>query len=161
MYSLMYYSSWRLFLFLKSTQYKKLAPNALQFTYWNLLKHMKKRNKNHQNDICIGEKLKTKGLMFFVSFFHVICKISNFNMWTAKHLAQASCTELTLHGVHWVIFEQKILPQIEMLKFDFLYLIRMLKMILNWSNTTLFTPWLCIYSFVLLAWKLQSPVYIK
>ena len=29
-------------------------------------------------------------------FFHVICKISNFNMWTAKHLVQASCTELTL-----------------------------------------------------------------
>ena len=29
-------------------------------------------------------------------FFHVICKISNFNMWTAKHLAQASCTGLTL-----------------------------------------------------------------
>jgi hypothetical protein len=27
-----------------------------------------------------GEKLKTMGLMFFVSFFHVICKISNFNM---------------------------------------------------------------------------------
>ena len=34
--------------------------------------------------------------MFFVSFFHVICKISNFNVLTAKHLAQASCTELTL-----------------------------------------------------------------
>ena len=30
------------------------------------------------------------------SFFHVICKISNFNMWTAKHLVQAFCTELTL-----------------------------------------------------------------
>ena len=29
-------------------------------------------------------------------FFHVVCKISNFDMWTAKHLAQASCTELTL-----------------------------------------------------------------
>jgi hypothetical protein len=29
-------------------------------------------------------------------FFHVVCKISNFNKWTAKHLAQASCTELTL-----------------------------------------------------------------
>ena len=33
-------------------------------------------------------------MLFFVS--HVVCKISNFNMWTAKHLAQASCTELTL-----------------------------------------------------------------
>ena len=29
-------------------------------------------------------------------FFHAICKISNFNMRTAKHLAQASCAELTL-----------------------------------------------------------------
>ena len=34
-------------------------------------------------------------------FFHVICKISNFNMWTAKHLAQASCTELTLPVFAW------------------------------------------------------------
>ena len=36
-------------------------------------------------------------LMFFVLLFHVVCKISNLNMWTAKHLVQASCTELTLH----------------------------------------------------------------
>ena len=35
-------------------------------------------------------------LMFFVLFFHVVCKISHFNKWTAKHLVQASCTELTL-----------------------------------------------------------------
>ena len=34
--------------------------------------------------------------MYFVSFFHVVFKISNFNMQTAKHLAQASCAELTL-----------------------------------------------------------------
>ena len=33
---------------------------------------------------------------FLSHLFHVICKISNFNMWTAKHLMQASCTELTL-----------------------------------------------------------------
>ena len=32
-------------------------------------------------------------LMFFVLFFHVVCEISNLNRWTAKHLAQASCTE--------------------------------------------------------------------
>jgi hypothetical protein len=50
---------------------------------------MKKQNKKHQNAKPIGEKLKSKGLMFFTSFFHVICKIS-------KHLAQASCTELIL-----------------------------------------------------------------
>ena len=35
-------------------------------------------------------------LMLFVLFFHVVCKISNFNMWTTKHLVQVSCTELTL-----------------------------------------------------------------
>ena len=35
-------------------------------------------------------------LMFLVLFFHVACKISNFNKRTAKHLAQASCTEFTL-----------------------------------------------------------------
>ena len=63
---------------------------------WNLANHMKKQNKKHQNAKSIGEKLKTKGLMLFVSFFHVICKISNSNMWTARHLVQASCTELTL-----------------------------------------------------------------
>ena len=38
------------------------------------------RLKKDQNAIFIGEKLKTKSLMFFVSFFNVICKISNFNM---------------------------------------------------------------------------------
>ena len=30
---------------------------------------MKKQNKKRQNAKSIGEKLKTKGLMFFVSFF--------------------------------------------------------------------------------------------
>ena len=66
---------------LKSTQYKKLAPNALRFTFEVLQNHMKKQSKKHQNAKFIGEKLKTKRLMFFVLFFfHVICKISNFNM---------------------------------------------------------------------------------
>ena len=32
-------------------------------------------------------------------FLHVICKILNFNMWTAEHLAQASCSELTFKWV--------------------------------------------------------------
>ena len=30
----------------------------------------------------------------------MIYKISNFNMWTAKHFAKASCTELTLIRKH-------------------------------------------------------------
>ena len=38
---------------------------------------------------------KSSILMFFC-FVNVVCKISNFNMWTAKRLMQASCTEFTL-----------------------------------------------------------------
>ena len=63
---------------------------------WNLANQMKKQKKKHQNAKSIGEKLKTKVWCSLFHFFHVICKISNSNMWTAKHLAQASCTELTL-----------------------------------------------------------------
>ena len=33
---------------------------------------------------------------------YMICKISNFIMWTAKHFGQASCTELTLWYLHLV-----------------------------------------------------------
>ena len=44
-------------------------------------------------------KSETKSLMFHYSF--MICKISKFNMWTAKHLVQASCTELTLQPQTW------------------------------------------------------------
>ena len=68
---------------------------------WNLANHRKKK---------WNEELQTLNFQFFINkssilicfvlFFHVICKISSFNMWTAKHLGQASCTELTLkkHG---------------------------------------------------------------
>ena len=63
---------------------------------WNLASHMKKQNKKHKSARFIDEKLKTVWCSLFY-FFYVISKISNFNMWTAKHLAQASCTELTLH----------------------------------------------------------------
>ena len=38
---------------------------------WNLANHMKKQNKKHQNARYIGEELKTKSLMFFVSFFFI------------------------------------------------------------------------------------------
>ena len=47
---------------------------------WNLANHMKEQNKKHQNVRFIDEKLKIKSLMFFISFFHVICKILNFDM---------------------------------------------------------------------------------
>ena len=60
--------------FLKSTQYKKPAPNALRFLYQNLIscKTQERQNKNYQNPKSIGEKLKSKGLMLFVSFFLVL-----------------------------------------------------------------------------------------
>ena len=35
----------------------------------------------------------------FFHFHHVICKILNFDVWTRKHLAQASCTELTSYKI--------------------------------------------------------------
>ena len=73
---------------------------AVHLSRFEILKTTwKNKNKIHQNT-SIGEKLKTKSLIFFVSFFfiffHVISKVSNFDMWTEKYLAQASCTELTL-----------------------------------------------------------------
>ena len=34
---------------------------------------------------------KSSIFMFFVLFFHVVCKISNFDMWTTKHLVQVFC----------------------------------------------------------------------
>ena len=60
-------------------------------------------------DLLSSEKLKSKGLISLFHFFHVICKISNFNMWTAKHLAQASCTELTLLNPRHFTFKQFLL----------------------------------------------------
>ena len=68
---------------------------AVHLSKFEIVQTTWKKNKKHQSAKSIGEKLKTKCLMFIVSF-SVICKISNSNMWTAKHLAQASCTELTL-----------------------------------------------------------------
>ena len=83
------------YLLSKSTQYKKLLPNALRLTYWNL-KPCKSHEKNQTKNI--------RPLVFHFSpidsafsfLFHVVCKISNFDKWTAKHLPQASFTELTL-----------------------------------------------------------------
>ena len=63
---------------------------------WNLKNQKKKQNENHQNARFIDEKLETKVWYSLLQFSNVICKISNSNMWTTKHLAQASWTELTL-----------------------------------------------------------------
>ena len=82
--------------FVKSTQYKKLAPNALWFTYQDL-KSCKSHAKNETKNIkLLVFNFSPILLLGFVPFFHGVCKISNLNMWTTKHLAQASCTELTL-----------------------------------------------------------------
>ena len=67
---------------------------------WNLAKHMKKQNKTVKILDLLMKKRKLRVWCYLFHFFHVICKISNFNMWTAKHLAKASCTELTLLGMY-------------------------------------------------------------
>ena len=58
--------------------------------------HEKKWNKKHQTLSFPFFTNRFSFLMFFVSFSHVVCKISYFNMWTTKHLAQSFCTELIL-----------------------------------------------------------------
>ena len=65
-----------------------LCGSHIMIKIWNLAIHMKKLNKEHQ----------TLSFQFFINHFDVFfgfafCKISNFNMWTAQHLAQASCTQ--------------------------------------------------------------------
>ena len=63
---------------LKSTQYKKVEPNALWFTYQNLksCKPHKKQNKKLQNAKSTVKKLKIKGLIFFAPFFS--CDLQDF-----------------------------------------------------------------------------------
>ena len=51
---------------LKTTHYKKLAPNALQFTYQNLKSCKPHEKQKDENARFVDEKLKTKSLMFFV-----------------------------------------------------------------------------------------------
>ena len=61
----------------------------LQTTWKNKTKNIKMLN-------LLVKNWKLRVWCSLLHFFHVICKISNSNMWAAKHLAQASCTELTL-----------------------------------------------------------------
>ena len=84
---------------LKSTQYKKLAPNALWvriLKFGILQTTWKNKTKNIKMINLLVKNWKLRVWCSLFHFFHVICKISNFNMWTTKHLVQASCTELTL-----------------------------------------------------------------
>ena len=96
---------------------------------WNLANHMKTQKKKYQNAIFINEKWKLRIWYSLYHFFHVICKISNFNMWTAKHLAQASCTELNLKKNSWTLTECHVLKNFESPR------------MLNWRTSVNFTTW--------------------
>ena len=101
----------------KSFLFLKLTRSLLQmlyssYTYKNLKSprpHEKTKNIKRLDLLIKNWKLRAWCSLFH--FFHVICKISNFNMWTAKHWAQASCTywvdftkEIFSRGVIFVIF---------------------------------------------------------
>ena len=62
---------------------KFVAVHILKFeilqTTW------KSKTKNHQNNKSIGEKLKTKGLMFFASIFS--CDLQDFKFWYVNQKA--------------------------------------------------------------------------
>ena len=73
---------------------KCFAVHILKFEILQIT--WKKWNKEHQTLSFQFFTNRFSISMFFVLFFHVVCKISNFDKWTAKHLVQASCTELTL-----------------------------------------------------------------
>ena len=88
---------------------------------WNLANHMKNKTKNIKMLDLLVKNWKITVWCFLFHFFHVICKISNFNLWTAKHLAQASCTELTLPLLRVNSFSSKII----------FYLVNS-KLFLNW-----------------------------
>ena len=77
---------------IKSTQYTKLAANAYYY-----LKSCKSHERNETKHQTLSFQFfvnKSSILMLFVLYFFMW--LANFNMWTAKHLVQASCTELTL-----------------------------------------------------------------
>ena len=61
---------------------------------------MKKQNKKHQNAKSSDGKLKTKDVMFFVSYFSCDLKDFKFQYVNSKAFGasrvQGSCTELTL-----------------------------------------------------------------
>ena len=63
---------------------------------WNIANHMNKNETKNMRPLVFRFSPRFSIFMFFVLFFHVVCKTSNFDVWTAKHLGQASCNELTL-----------------------------------------------------------------
>ena len=58
---------------------------------------MKKQNKTHQDARFIEEKLKTKSLMFFVSFF--VCDLQDFKFWYVNR------KEFEASFLYWVDFK--------------------------------------------------------
>ena len=74
---------------------KCFGVHELKFEIWQTTWKNKTKNVKVLDLLMKNSKLKVWCSLFH--FFHVICKISNFYMWTAKHLPQASWTELTLH----------------------------------------------------------------
>ena len=69
-----------------------------------------KTKQKHQNAKSFGKNWKLRVWCSLFYFFHVICKISNSNMYTTKHLAQASCTELTLNEKSTIFKVWKHIP---------------------------------------------------
>ena len=75
----------------KETQSKNHVSMAFRFPIpikiWNPAKHIKNENKK-QSFIYWWFWLENHGDYSFFRF-HVVCKISNFNVWTAEHLMHA------------------------------------------------------------------------
>ena len=66
---------------------------------WNLTNHMKKQNKKHQNVRSIGKKLRSKSLLFFISYFS--CDLQDFKFWYVNRWAFGGSF------LHWVDFTKK------------------------------------------------------
>ena len=64
---------------------------------------MKKTKQKHQNAKSIGEKLKTKGLMFLGSFFS--CDLQDLKFWYVKR--KVFCASL----LYWVDFNKSVMVQ--------------------------------------------------
>ena len=83
---------------------------------WNLANHSKNITKNIKMLDLLMKNWKLRVWCSLFHFFHVICKIPNFDiLWTVKHLAKASCTEfqtaLEIHkieaGLEYAIVDLK------------------------------------------------------
>ena len=69
---------------------------------WNLANHMKKQNKKHKMLDLLAKHWKLWVWCSLFHFFHVNCKIPNFNMWTASFLYWVDFTNL------WVFFSELV-----------------------------------------------------